>query len=172
MPVGNTDFQEIRRIGLYYIDKTKLIDQLLGKSRAIVTLFTRPRRFGKSLNMSMLQHFFDCREKSKDYYHAFLTGLLSGRKGVIVKSNDENSRGRTDIVVKNKAEHIAVVIETKRAKTEEEMEALSKEALKQINQKKYYAPFKNEKVIKYGIAFWGKECLVSRGGSDYVDIPI
>ena len=65
MPVGNTDFKEIRETGLYYIDKTMLIDQLVGRSRAKVTLFTRPRRFGKSLNMSMLQHFFDIREKSE-----------------------------------------------------------------------------------------------------------
>jgi len=64
MPVGNTDFKEIRETGLYYIDKTMLIDQLVGKSGAKVTLFTRPRRFGKSLNMSMLQHFFDIREQS------------------------------------------------------------------------------------------------------------
>ena len=65
MPLGNTDFKEIRETGLYYIDKTLLIDQLVGKGRAKVTLFTRPRRFGKSLNMSMLQHFFDIREDSK-----------------------------------------------------------------------------------------------------------
>lgn len=65
MPVGNTDFREIRETGLYYIDKTMLIDQLVNQSRAKVTLFTRPRRFGKSLNMSMLQHFFDIREDSK-----------------------------------------------------------------------------------------------------------
>ena len=68
MPVGNTDFKEIRETGLYYIDKTMLIDQLVGKSGAKVTLFTRPRRFGKSLNMSMLQHFFDCREKSESLF--------------------------------------------------------------------------------------------------------
>lgn len=68
MPVGNTDFKEIRETGLYYIDKTMLIDQLVGKSGAKVTLFTRPRRFGKSLNMSMLQHFFDCREKGESLF--------------------------------------------------------------------------------------------------------
>ena len=68
MPVGNTDFKEIRETGLYYIDKTMLIDQLVGKSGAKVTLFTRPRRFGKSLNMSMLQHFFDIREKSESLF--------------------------------------------------------------------------------------------------------
>ena len=68
MPVGNTDFKEIRETGLYYVDKTMLIDQLVGKSGAKVTLFTRPRRFGKSLNMSMLQHFFDIREKSESLF--------------------------------------------------------------------------------------------------------
>ena len=45
-----------------------LIDQLVGQSAAKVTLFTRPRRFGKSLNMSMLQHFFDCREESESLF--------------------------------------------------------------------------------------------------------
>ena len=68
MPVGNTDFKEIRETGLYYIDKTMLIDQLVGQSAAKVTLFTRPRRFGKSLNMSMLQHFFDIRENNKELF--------------------------------------------------------------------------------------------------------
>ena len=64
MPVGNTDFGEIRKSGLYYIDKTMLIDQLVDKNKAKVTLFTRPRRFGKTLNMSMLEHFFDIRKDS------------------------------------------------------------------------------------------------------------
>ena len=65
MPVGNTDFGEIRKSGLYYIDKTMLIDQLVDKNKAKVTLFTRPRRFGKTLNMSMLEHFFDIRKDSR-----------------------------------------------------------------------------------------------------------
>ena len=58
LPIGIEDFREIRRQGFYYIDKTKLIEQLLdnwGK----VNLFTRPRRFGKTLNMSMLRYFFE-----------------------------------------------------------------------------------------------------------------
>lgn len=58
LPVGIEDFQEIRRNGFYYIDKTGLIEQLLD-SWGKVTLFTRPRRFGKSLNMSMLRYFFE-----------------------------------------------------------------------------------------------------------------
>lgn len=58
LPVGIEDFKEIRTQGFYYVDKTALIEQLLdnwGK----VNLFTRPRRFGKTLNMSMLKAFFE-----------------------------------------------------------------------------------------------------------------
>ena len=63
LPVGIEDFQEIRRLGFYYIDKTKLIEQLL-EQWGKVNLFTRPRRFGKTLNMSMLRHFFEIDRKS------------------------------------------------------------------------------------------------------------
>ena len=52
LPVGIEDFQEIRKEGFYYVDKTKLIEQLLA-NWGKVNLFTRPRRFGKTLNMSM-----------------------------------------------------------------------------------------------------------------------
>ena len=58
LPVGIEDFQEIRRLGFYYVDKTKLIEQLL-ESWGKVNFFTRPRRFGKTLNMSMLRCFFE-----------------------------------------------------------------------------------------------------------------
>lgn len=57
LPVGIEDFREIRRKDFYYIDKTGLIEQLLD-SWGKVNLFTRPRRFGKTLNMSMLRYFF------------------------------------------------------------------------------------------------------------------
>lgn len=58
LPVGIEDFEEIRKEGFYYIDKTKLIEQLL-MSWGKVNLFTRPRRFGKTLNMSMFKTFFE-----------------------------------------------------------------------------------------------------------------
>ena len=58
LPVGIENFEEIRKLGFYYIDKTRLIEQLL-KGWGKVTLFTRPRRFGKTLNMSMLRSFFE-----------------------------------------------------------------------------------------------------------------
>ena len=58
LPVGIESFEEIRQLGFYYIDKTRLIEQLL-QGWGKVTLFTRPRRFGKTLNMSMLKSFFE-----------------------------------------------------------------------------------------------------------------
>ena len=58
LPVGIENFEEIRTDGYYYIDKTKLIEQLLD-NQGKVNLFTRPRRFGKTLNMSMLKYFFE-----------------------------------------------------------------------------------------------------------------
>ena len=58
LPVGIENFQEIRQAGFYYVDKTRLIEQLL-EQWGKVNLFTRPRRFGKSLNMSMLRYFFE-----------------------------------------------------------------------------------------------------------------
>ena len=58
LPVGIENFEEIRRNRFYYVDKTKLIEQLV-ETGGKVTLFTRPRRFGKTLNMSMLRSFFE-----------------------------------------------------------------------------------------------------------------
>ena len=58
LPVGIDDFRKLRESHFYYVDKTRLIEQLL-LNWSEVTLFTRPRRFGKTLNMSMLKSFFD-----------------------------------------------------------------------------------------------------------------
>lgn len=58
LPVGIDDFRKIRECGFYYVDKTKLVEQLM-QNWGEVNLFTRPRRFGKTLNMSMLRSFFE-----------------------------------------------------------------------------------------------------------------
>ena len=58
LPVGIDDFRKIRECGFYYVDKTKLVEQLM-QIWGEVNLFTRPRRFGKTLNMSMLRSFFE-----------------------------------------------------------------------------------------------------------------
>ena len=58
LPIGVDSFEEIRREGFYYVDKTLLIEQLL-EGWGKVNLFTRPRRFGKTLNMTMFRSFFE-----------------------------------------------------------------------------------------------------------------
>lgn len=58
LPIGIDDFQKLRENGFYYVDKSALITDLL-HNRSEVTLFTRPRRFGKTLNLSMLRYFFE-----------------------------------------------------------------------------------------------------------------
>ena len=65
VPVGIEDFERIINEDYYYVDKTLLIEELL-INRAPVTLFTRPRRFGKTLNMSMIKYFFDVKNKEKN----------------------------------------------------------------------------------------------------------
>ena len=65
IPVGVSNFEEIRKNGYYYIDKSGLIGELLSRTGTKVTLITRPRRFGKTLVMSMLENFFDIRKDSR-----------------------------------------------------------------------------------------------------------
>ena len=72
LPVGIEDFREIRRLGFYYVDKTKLIEQLLN-NWGKVNLFTRPRRFGKTLNMSMLRCFFEIGTDASLFDHLYIS---------------------------------------------------------------------------------------------------
>ena len=65
VPVGGEDFDEIRQKGSYYVDKTGLVYELVHNTENKVTLFTRPRRFGKTLNMSMIGSFFDITRDSR-----------------------------------------------------------------------------------------------------------
>ena len=67
IPVGVSDFEKIRNGGFYYIDKSGLITRIL-KEKAEVTLIARPRRFGKTLGMSMLESFFDIRKDSRKLF--------------------------------------------------------------------------------------------------------
>lgn len=76
LPLGMSDFEEIRQNGYYYIDKSGLISDLLVRKAAKVTLITRPRRFGKTLGMSMLAHFFDIEKDSR----ALFEGLEISRQ--------------------------------------------------------------------------------------------
>ena len=63
--VGIEDFRKIIREGCYYFDKTNYIEELL-KDKTVIKLFTRPRRFGKTLNMSTLKYFFDIKNAEEN----------------------------------------------------------------------------------------------------------
>ena len=65
IPIGLSDFKHLIEEDFYYFDKTKFIDEII-KDGAQVKLFTRPRRFGKTLNMSMLKYFFDIKEAEEN----------------------------------------------------------------------------------------------------------
>ncbi len=67
LPIGVDDFKEVRENGYYFVDKTELISDIL-RDRAKVFLFTRPRRFGKSLNLSMLDAFFNLRYAGNTWF--------------------------------------------------------------------------------------------------------
>ena len=66
LPIGVDSFEKLINNNYYYVDKTLLIKELLDKKED-VNLFTRPRRFGKTLNLSMLQYFFEKSDKDNAY---------------------------------------------------------------------------------------------------------
>ena len=66
--IGGEFFDKLRKNGSYYVDKTEILYDLLSDASIEVALFTRPRRFGKSLMISMLQTFFDIEGHSEDYF--------------------------------------------------------------------------------------------------------
>ena len=141
LPIGTSNFAEIRREGWYYVDKTGLIRDLLNTRKAKVTLITRPRRFGKILGMNMLASF---------HYS--------------VESNREHGEGRSDIVVYDEENSRVVIFEAKVAKSPEELPAACDAALRQIEARQYAEDFRDEydEILCYGIAFYKKRCLVKR----------
>lgn len=103
----------------------------------------------------------------ENFYHGFLVGLLEYSDEFLVESNRESGTGRNDIIVKNVLMHnIAVVIEIKTVKDGETLDGQCDVALKQIEENQYevnlrYEGFKS--IVKLGIAFKGKQCMVKRG---------
>ena len=68
IPVGRSSFADIRNNGYYFVDKSGLIEELLKTDATQATLITRPRRFGKTLGISMLSEFFDIRKDSSKLF--------------------------------------------------------------------------------------------------------
>ena len=94
LPVGQTDFRDIRTSGRYYIDKTMYISQIV-RDGAVALQFTRPRRFGKTTFQSMIKAFFDIREDNRDLF----TGLSCGQVDEQVASHPPHIQGhrRTEL---------------------------------------------------------------------------
>ena len=107
----------------------------------------------------------------ENFYHGFLAGLLEGFKGYEVKSNRENRDGRTDITVCERYDRKeAIVLEIKPAETFKQMLTNCDKAVKQISENKYAEQFIDDcyqKVISYGISFYGKSCRVKMGETVY-----
>ena len=108
--------------------------------------------------------FYDYQES---YYHGFLVGMLKNIGNYIVQSNRESGNGRPDILVRYPSVRgKAVIIEIKVAKTYQGLEEKCSEALRQIEDQKYEAALRQEgyqKILKYGVAFYKKECMVKMG---------
>lgn len=105
--------------------------------------------------------YYDYQES---FYHAFLAGLFS-RKGYKVESNYENGLGRSDIVIKDRKNRRAVVIETKITDSENKLDLACKKALRQIAEKQYAIAIEKagyKQVISLGIAFYQKQCCVKK----------
>ena len=97
-----------------------------------------------------------------DYYHAFLTGIISGL-GYAVKSNQENGLGRTDIDVREKRKKRGMLLEAKKSKRLRDMEKDALDGKKQIIEKEYLRGFSGfESVVCYGISFFQKKALIKR----------
>jgi len=100
----------------------------------------------------------------ENFYHGFVTGILSGMKGYIVKSNRESGNGRGDIFIKPVTRRkAAIILELKVAKNFNELEEKADEALKQIEKMKYELEMKDDgynNIIKYGISFFRKDCFI------------
>ena len=107
--------------------------------------------------------FYDYQES---YYHGFLAGMLKqmGKHRYIVQSNRESGKGRPDILIRYPSVRgKAIIIEIKVSRTYQGLEEKCREALAQIEEKKYEADLRQEgyqNILKYGVAFYQKECMV------------
>ncbi|MBR1866504.1 MAG: AAA family ATPase [Lachnospiraceae bacterium] len=106
----------------------------------------------------------------ENFYHGILTGILSGTDDYVVRSNRESGNGRSDLYAKPASrKDTAFIIEVKMADTYDGLEHMAEEALAQIIEKRYDEELNNDgyrKIVHYGIAFFGKDCLVKVAPAD------
>lgn len=111
-----------------------------------------------------------CFDEQENYYHGFVTGLVSGFNGYMVVSNRESGNGRFDLVVKQRSKwNYAAILEFKIVDKYNQMTKACEDALKQIKEKNYEASLRDEQyenIAKLGVCFCQKRCRVKSGGVD------
>ena len=127
----------------------------------------------EDLLCTWLTNTISCFDEQENYYHGFVTGLVSGFNGYMVVSNRESGNGRFDLVVKQRSRwHHAAILEFKVVEKYNQMTKACEDALKQIEEKDYEASLRDEQyenIAKLGICFCQKRCRVKSGGVDHFD---
>ena len=135
-------------------DFSKMYDAIINKN---------PEVFEEEL-ADVLLETISFNDAYENFYHGFVTGILSHMKGYILKSNRESGNGRGDIFIKPVSRRkTAVILELKVAKTFDDLEKRADDALKQIEENKYEMELRDDgykNIIKYGISFFKKDCFV------------
>ena len=127
----------------------------------------------EDLLCTWLTNTISCFDEQENYYHGFVTGLVSGFNGYMVVSNRESGNGRFDLVVKQRSRwHHAAILEFKVVEKYNQMTKACEDALKQIEEKDYEAGLRDEQyenIAKLGICFCQKRCRVKSGGVDHFE---
>lgn len=162
MTIPNTEVRYIyKNVILNWFDKSIKQKDLTPLFIAIEQEDTN--KISKELSIS-LQETISFYDYAENYYHGFLTGILKNMRTYHVISNRESGLGRPDIIIQAPSvQGKAIIIEIKVAKIYNEMEEKCEEAIQQITEKNYESFVRDEgyqDIIKYGICFYKKECLV------------
>ena len=127
----------------------------------------------EDLLCTWLTNTISCFDEQENYYHGFVTGLVSGFNGYMVVSNRESGNGRFDLVVKQRSRwHHAAILEFKVVEKYNQMTKACEDALNQIEEKDYEASLRDEQyenIAKLGICFCQKRCRVKSGGVDHFE---
>ena len=127
----------------------------------------------EDLLCTWLTNTISCFDEQENYYHGFVTGLVSGFSGYMVVSNRESDNGRFDLVVKQRSRwHHAAILEFKVVEKYNQMTKACEDALRQIEEKDYEASLRDEQyenIAKLGICFCQKRCRVKSGGVDHFE---
>ena len=127
----------------------------------------------EDLLCTWLTNTISCFDEQENYYHGFVTGLVSGFNGYMVVSNRESGNGRFNLVVKQRSRwHHAAILEFKVVEKYNQMTKACEDALRQIEEKDYEASLRDEQyenIAKLGICFCQKRCRIKSGGVDHFE---